>query len=469
MIAAHQTAARNGSALDPTLFSCERSVLSYLMSGRRACEQVCHLSSEDFSLPTHRVAFRAIADVFAEGQDPNELVVTNRLRATKNLDSVGGAAEVTSIASETTSESIVKYSLDYMREASCKRNAAKIGEQLKNGEINLLEAQARLSKLSEPPRGWLDIIDSATVTSDELAALKLAPRLPLLGEWLCEGDYGIIYAPRGTGKTFFALLIAKAVSASGHVGEWRAPGCARVLYIDGEMPADLMRDRDSGLGSGNVEFLNHEILFDRKEKVLNITDPQLQHAILGRGIRKGTKLVVLDNLSTLASGVKENDAYDWEQLHNWLLQFRRHRIAVILVHHAGRNGQPRGTSKREDAAFWVIALDDTKKQADDKRGSHFISRFTKPSRNSQEEIPSYEWHIVTEPATGEISVACKAAHSMDVFRKWIEDGVTECGQLAAEMNVSPGTISKWAKKAERDGWLKKRNREYVIVEGNEGQ
>jgi hypothetical protein len=469
MIAAQQTAARNGSALDPMLSSCERSVLSYLMRDRRACEELCHLSTEDFCLPTHRIAFRAITDVFAEGQDPNELVVTNRLRVTKNLDSVGGAAQVTSIASETTSESIVKYSLDYMREASSKRNAAKIGEQLKNGEINLVEARERLSKLGEPPRGWLDIIDSATVNSDELASLKLAPRLPLLGEWLCEGDYGIIYAPRGTGKTFFALLIAKAVSAGGHIGEWRAPGCAKVLYIDGEMPADLMRDRDRGLGSGNVEFLNHEILFDRKEKVLNITDPQLQHAILGRCIRNGIKLVVLDNLSRLASGVKENDSYDWEQLHNWLLQFRRHRIAVILVHHAGRNGQPRGTSKREDAAFWVIALDDTKKQADDKRGAHFISRFTKPSRNTQEEIPPFEWHIVTDPMMGEISVACKAAHSMDVFRKWIEDGVTECGQLAAEMNVSPGTISKWAKKGEREGWLRKQNREYMVVEGNGGQ
>jgi len=178
---------------------------------------------------------------------------------------------------------------------------------------------------------------------------------------------------------------------------------------------------------------------------------------------------VLDDLSTLASGVKENDSYDWEQLHNWLLQFRRHRIAVILVHHAGRNGQPRGTSKREDAAFWVIALDDTRKQADDKRGAHFISRFTKPSRNTQEEIPPFEWHIVTDPMMGEISVACKAAHSMDVFRKWIEGGVTECGQLAAEMNVSPGTISKWAKKGEREGWLRKQNREYMVVEGNGGQ
>ena len=41
-----------------------------------------------------------------------------------------------------------------------------------------------------------------------------------------------------------------------------------------------MRDRDKGLGSGEVEFLNHEILFERTGKVLNITEPAVQEAIL---------------------------------------------------------------------------------------------------------------------------------------------------------------------------------------------
>src|SRR5262249_46459893 len=136
-----------------------------------------------------------------------------------------------------------------------------------------------------------------------------------------------------------------------------------------------------------------------------------------------------------------------------------------LIHHAGRNGQLRGTSKREDAAFWVIALDDAKKEADDKRGARFITRFVKPSRNTQEEISPYEWHIVTDPLTGHVSVGCKIAQSMDVFRRYIEDGVTDCSQLAEEMSVSKGTISKWATRAIREGWLKKNGREYRLVGG----
>ncbi len=219
-------------------------------------------------------------------------------------------------------------------------------------------------------------------------------------------------------------MIARALSEGGQVGEWPAHKRAKVLYIDGEMPPDLMRERDRGLerASGEVEFLNHEILFDRTGKVLNIIKPEVQKAITARCIETGVKLLVIDNLSTTASGMKENDTDAWEMVNNWLLDFRRRKIAVIVVHHAGRNGEMRGASKREDNAFWIIVLDDAKKQSDDKRGARFISRFTKPSRNTQEEIPAYEWHVTTDSISGKISVTHKQAQSMDVLRKWIEDG-----------------------------------------------
>jgi putative DNA primase/helicase len=318
---------------------------------------------------------------------------------------------------------------------------------------------------AQPEPTWLEAISAGTVTSTELRAMALKPRQRLLGDWFCEADQGFIFAPRGVGKTWIVLIIARALSEGSAAGPWKAHKKAKVFYIDGEMPPDLMRARDTGLESctGEIEFLNHEILFERTGKVLNITSPEIQAAITARCVNTEVKVLVLDNLSTLASGMKENEADSWELVNSWLLDLRRKGIAVIIVHHSGRNGQMRGTSRREDAAFWAICLDDAKQQADDKRGARFISRFTKPSRNTQEEIPAYEWSIQTDAASGKISVTYKLAQSLDVLRKLIEEGVTECGQLADEMHVSPSTISKLAKKGMDAGWLGKEGRGYALT------
>jgi hypothetical protein len=330
---------------------------------------------------------------------------------------------------------------------------------------DLLGAMNEAETLREREKSWDDALSESAVTSSELKGLKLAPRKKLLGDWLCEGDCGFIFAFRGVGKTWFAMAIAQAVSkGSGKLGEWEAHEPVRVLYVDSEMPPDLMRDRSVGLqANDNLRIINHDVLFERSGKVLNIANREIQDAITRICVNTGVKVLFIDNLSTAAKGVRENEADDWEKLSSWLLDLRRRKIAVAMVHHAGRSGEMRGTTKREDSVFWIIALDDMKKNSDDKRGARFVTRFTKPSRNTQEEIPAYEWHFVTEPS-GEVTIAHKIAQSVDVFRQVIADGVTECGQIAQEMKISPATVSRFAKKAIDAGWLKKRGRNYELID-----
>ncbi len=456
------TAGANGQ--NAMLEGHEATLVSVLMNRARSLD----LEPDDFSSPISRTIFEAISAV----DIPELYSVQDELIRRGKLSEVGDKAGLTAICnlSEGRGDDSIDYALHEVLDASRARREGEIGDALKKGEITGEEAIERLGNLRRRKGSWSDALDSAIVTSSALAGLELQPRKLLLGDWFGEGDLGFIIATRGVGKTWFALLLAKALSEGGKVGEWSAPAPTKVLYIDGEMPPDLMRLRDKGLkrATGDVDFLNHEILFDRTQKVLNITQPDAQKAITDHCLHHKVKVLILDNLSTLASGMKENDSFEWERVNNWLLQFRRHKIAVIVVHHAGRNGEARGTSKREDAAFWVIALDDAKKHADDKTGARFISRFTKPSRNTQEEIPSYEWHVTTDNQTGVIRIDYKLAQSLDVFRWLIEEGVTDCTQLAQELKVSPGTVSKWAKKAIDAGWLRKKGRDYQLVAGNDG-
>jgi putative DNA primase/helicase len=69
----------------------------------------------------------------------------------------------------------------------------------------------------------------------------------------------------------------------------------------------------------------------------------------------GLALVVLDNLSSLASG-RENEADGWQPMQDLVLSLRRSGTTTLIVHHSGKGGQQRGTSRREDVLDTVISL-----------------------------------------------------------------------------------------------------------------
>src|SRR5690606_22821709 len=67
-------------------------------------------------------------------------------------------------------------------------------------------------------------------------------------------------------------------------------------------------------------------------------------------------LVIVDNISTLCHQGKENEAESWIPMQEWALKLRRLGISVLFIHHAGKSGQQRGTSKREDILDTIIKL-----------------------------------------------------------------------------------------------------------------
>jgi putative DNA primase/helicase len=147
----------------------------------------------------------------------------------------------------------------------------------------------------------------------------------------------------------------------------------------------------------------------------------------------------------------------------WLLELRRRRVAVILVHHAGRAGKHmRGTSRREDAAFWVLRLDATSDHSKDGEGARFVSRFTKARQGTREETEPLEWYY--QPDGVRTRVTFRRMQTLEIFKQWVRDGLTSCSEIAEEMGLSKGAISKLARRGERDGWLKMNGRTYELTE-----
>lgn len=216
---------------------------------------------------------------------------------------------------------------------------------------------------------------------EELITRDYPPREMILAPVLAVQSLSMIFAMRGVGKTFFALSCAYAVASGGGVfGRWFAPRPARVLYIDGEMPAVTLQERLKSIAiSADSDITDPDML--------RILTPDEQDGPMPNlGTREGQEavepflddvaLVVVDNLATLARTGKENDSDSWVPVQEWLLALRRRGISVLLVHHAGKNGSQRGTGAKEDILDTVIEL----KRPSDYRaeqGARFEVHFTK--------------------------------------------------------------------------------------------
>ena len=88
------------------------------------------------------------------------------------------------------------------------------------------------------------------------------------------------------------------------------------------------------------------------------------------------ELIILDNISSLFRSGAENEAEGWQPIQEWALQLRRKGKTVLFIHHAGKSGQQRGTSKREDLLDAIIIL----KQPDDHQaedGAYFEVHYEK--------------------------------------------------------------------------------------------
>lgn len=331
-------------------------------------------------------------------------------------------------------------------------------------EFSPILGQAGSTVSQNAPVITADLLGAAMLAANSLGNIQIVSRENICSSWLRQGDLGFVFGERGVGKTWFGLDLARGIAEGRKIGPWDVPKSRKVLYVDGEMPIDEVRQRDASLrqGDGDLHFLNHEWLFEKTGVVLNLCDRSTQSALTTCCRTNNIEVLVLDNLSCLFSGMEENKADAWELVLPWLLQFRREKITVIMFHHANRGGQQmRGTSRREDAAFWVIRLDAVSEHNREGEGARFVSRFTKARQGKRSEIEPLEWAYIPD---GERTLTTfRLVKTIDVFRQCVRDGLTSCTDIAEEMGMTRGAISKLATRGKNEGWLEHDGRSYRLV------
>lgn len=211
--------------------------------------------------------------------------------------------------------------------------------------------------------------------------LELPPRECLLSPWLTRQGLAMVYAPRGLGKTYLALGIAYACATGGTFLSWKAEKPCNVVYIDGEMPAATMQERLLAMVEADdrddidAAIDGLQIVSQEKQEPSMPDLSSVEGQALFNRVTDPADLIIVDNISTLCRAGAENKADDWNIVSEWALRMRRYGKTVLFVHHAGKGGQQRGTSKREDILDVVIAL---RKPLDDSaEGASFELHFEK--------------------------------------------------------------------------------------------
>jgi KaiC/GvpD/RAD55 family RecA-like ATPase len=201
------------------------------------------------------------------------------------------------------------------------------------------------------------------ITLGQFLEKEVPKSTSLLGDLIHAGSVGMLVAPRGCGKSLLAMTIGYAVAAPKKLEPWGWGSGTEVCLIDGEMREQSLQTRFRLLHARNTKEESietvarnfHIISRDAVgDPIGSIDTPEGQEAF-DEIIPNTAKLIIIDNLSALTSGGRE-DATSFALIKKWIIGKRLNGIAVLLVHHTGKAGTQRGSSVHEDLLDYSIQL-----------------------------------------------------------------------------------------------------------------
>lgn len=308
--------------------------------------------------------------------------------------------------------------------------------------------------------GLVLALEKCCLQAKDFLKKEIPARPYILKPLLKPGSLILIYSLRGIGKTMLATSIAIAITYNVPIGKWEPESPVGVLYIDAEMSSEEYQDRLRKLTTGlpdpvaPLSILSGEWLEREGWPRVNLIDKEWREAIYSFLKNSNHKVLILDNLAALTPGIDESSIQEWGQINDWLLSLRFLGVAVILIHHAGKSGDQRGTSGREDSLDVSLKLSRTTELTDENSGCEFDATFTKARSIFGEEAMPFRFKITPLPMGDGLTwtVETKGTVNKRMAIAMLGTGFSN-REIAETLKVSKAYISKVRKKAIRDGFL----------------
>jgi hypothetical protein len=218
-----------------------------------------------------------------------------------------------------------------------------------------------LDSLGEPRKPLPPLTEAmrANLLVSSWLTLKLPPRDFLLGDIICTTSRWLIYGETGVGKTLFGLEMAAAIAAGKPFLKWQGRRPARVMYLDGELPAETFKERVelvAGRYGADLALYgyNREILGDGEMPPLNT--PEGVAWLLREIDAIRPDAIFYDSIMCLLTGSMAEEE-SWAPMKQLVRQLTAKRIAQVFLHHTGHDtGHGFGTKTREWEMDTVLSL-----------------------------------------------------------------------------------------------------------------
>lgn len=312
--------------------------------------------------------------------------------------------------------------------------------------------------IKEVPQKRASTLGEVIIDADQFRGLDLPEKKQIIAPWLSEMTITLIAGWRGVGKTWLAMGLCDAITRGQNFGPWETANSVSCVYIDAEMvPADF-RERLMVLTTSAPRKVPLYIYSDCHANSLglpraNLINRRWREVLKDWAISNRVKLIVLDNIASLAAGIDENTKRDWDPINQWLLDLRFAGIATVLLHHTNKEGGQRGTSAREDNIDNSITLAHPFDYSAEE-GARFVLKFKKSRVRNRDLSKIADTEFRLEEVDGRLQWTWGSVKRQlqNEALKMIDEGMKQ-QEIADALQISKGYMSKLKSAAIRDGYL----------------
>jgi len=447
----------------PANEEAERNILGGILLDNKSLKSVRDvLIAADFSVTQNQKIFLHMVTMADAGRPIDLTMLVEELSNNGQLEAAGGIGYLAGLSDGVPKVANIRFYAEIVKEKSRLRDLIYLTQNVQHKAIEgytktdeLAAEFANFAKQSHTGENPAVVVGFESLLKRECAPVEYAIE-PLLG----SRGTGEIFSWRGEGKSYITTQMAvdmakgNPVMFGGHRGaggHWPISRPYRVLYVYGEMNDSEIKDRainlakmcgprrptDEQLGTMCKDF--------QKDWRPKISTPRDRKFIEDRIFSYGYEGLILDNISTLWPSAQDKQSDRSAELSEWYTDLNQRGIWVIFLHHAGKSGEQRGDSEKEDMLDFVIKLrkPQSKQSGEQLRVELHVDKHRHKATNARMLMP-FEIQLAKNQNTGDDEWLTRPAQraQMEAAFEMFKDGMPAM-IAAAEVGVSKATIYRY--------------------------